>query len=95
MAVAGRCKRWWPGRGEKGEEGDGVWGSWETALRTSVNRHASVIFLEANNQGGGIEASEASLSRNRKFPACCRYIVVYNVAEEEVVEEEDVGVTEE
>ena len=36
-----------------------------------------------------IEASEATLSRNRILPACYRSNGIYNVAEEEGVEEEE------
>lgn len=58
-------------------------------LPTSVSRHTSVKFLESNSQGRKIEASDASLSINRKHPACNRSNEVYNVAEEEVVKEEE------
>ena len=45
--------------------------------------------LNQTAEGEKIEASDASLSRNRKLPACNRSNEVYNVAEEEVVKEEE------
>ena len=57
------------GRGGGGRGWGKLGDSAQNLNLTSVSRHASGEFLEANKQGKKIETSEASLSRNRILTA--------------------------